>query len=168
MKYAVRPLEILGLAASCAALELLFASYFTLGLYLDVVLVVCMYLAWRVSPQSAILCGTVFGLLQDMTLLAPYFGLSGLSKTVVMFVAVQARPWVSLDSSASRFLVIGAASVLDGLVIFTVLAVFGDQSALLGWIRFPVMAIVTGAGGALFWYAYDRVKVPPKDYRQIV
>jgi len=156
--------EVVVLIAAASVLQLVFTTFIPAALLLDPSLVVVLYLGWRTGPMRGAVCGTVCGLLQDLTMLSPYVGLNGISKTIAGFVAGYLSKWVRLESPLGRVLVIMLFSVFDLAAVGLFMVVLGVGSFPSNWQFIVLRAITTGLIGTLFFRAYDSVKFPDKDF----
>jgi len=123
----------------------------------DLVLVVVVYNALSSGRVGGMLAGSFAGLVQD-TLSGGVIGMSGLSKTVVGFVAGIVGTQFIVTHSASRFVVFFLATVLNAVI-------FMGLYELLGLRHFgtPVAAVAgQGLGNALVGVlAFKGVEVLP-------
>ena len=161
----IRRGEILGLLAAAFLFEVVCARYLPWALYFDLPLVAALYVGWYSTPVAGAFYGTLFGLSQDLALLASYWGLNGFSKTWLGFLGSYLSRWVVSEGTAVRAAVILLAAFADGLNVFGLLYFFGADWNPVWWREISLKAFVTGLGGALFFTVADRLRFPEKDFR---
>jgi len=113
----LRNSEVVLLLAATAVAEIVFANYLPVALYLDLSLVLALYIGWNSSPAKGAVSGFAFGLLQD-AISGIYLGLNGLSKTLMGFGGAYLSKWLLLEGLPARCVLIGLLSVVDeGIVV---------------------------------------------------
>ena len=98
--------------AATAVAEIVFANYLPAALYLDVSLVLALYIGWNSSPAKGAISGFSFGLLQD-AISGIYLGLNGLSKTLMGFGGAYLSKWLLLEGLLARCVLIGFLSAVS-------------------------------------------------------
>ncbi len=161
------PGEVLVLLAGCTLLQILFALYLPFALLIDLPLIVTLYIGWYTGPINGALWGSVFGLMRDVTGVLPYWGINGISKTLLGFLTAYLSRWVFLESLLGRILLIAVVSLLDGLLVAWLLNLFGPGWPDRTWQILLQQAAGTGLVGGAFFRAYDHYKFPEKDFTQI-
>ena len=149
-----------------AGVQSLFANYFPTALYLDLPLVLTLYVGWHSSPVKGAGCGVAFGWLQD-AISGIFLGLNGLSKTLLGFGGSYLSRWLVLDAPLSKCAMLAGLCVLDNAVVVGMGALLGQPVPQGIWLRSAIEVPVTGIAGALICGIYDRFKFPPKDFRQL-
>jgi rod shape-determining protein MreD len=108
----------------------------------------------------------VFGLVRD-NLLGVYLGLNGLSKTLLGFAASYLNRWVDSESRWVRPAILILLSFSDRIIVSGTLLLLGQSLPPSIWIYTASEAVATGAVGELFFRFYDRIKLPPKNFRRL-
>ncbi|MCZ6877848.1 MAG: rod shape-determining protein MreD, partial [Acidobacteria bacterium] len=101
MNETIRNSEVVLLLAATAVAEIVFANYFPAALYLDLSLVLALYIGWNSSPAKGAVRGFTFGLLKD-AISGIYLGLNGLSKTLMGFGGSYLSKWLVLEGFPAR------------------------------------------------------------------
>ncbi|MFQ5739612.1 MAG: rod shape-determining protein MreD [Acidobacteriota bacterium] len=158
--------EILLLLVGSVLLQVTSANYFPAGLYFDLPLVLTLFIGWYSPPAKGALWGTLFGLLQDVSQMAPYWGLNGLSKTLIGFGSSQLRKWFLLGGFSGWFAVILVASLFDGCLVNGWLSLAGERIPPSYWSDTALRSLITASGGASMIRFYHRFKFPQKDFRR--
>lgn len=162
----VRRWEIVILLVGCFVLQLLFAFYFPLALFLDLSLIVVLYIGWYSGPTRGMMAGLAFGLAQDLAY-GQLLGLNGLSKTVIGYLASFVSKMFRFDLLIGRFAVMAACAVLDGAIHYVTLLVLAQPITSRYWTGVLIEAGVTAVVGAVGSRFYDRYKFPRKDFRKV-
>ena len=144
----------------------LFANYFPSALYLDLSLVLTLYVSWHSSPGKGAGCGAVFGWIQD-SISGIFLGFNGLSKTLLGFGGSYLRRWLILDALLSKCAIIAGLSVVDNLVVVGMAALLRQPIPQHIWFHSTIEVLVTGIVGAFIFEIYDRFKFPRKDFSQL-
>ena len=146
--------------AAALALQTTLARFVLRGtVAVDLVLVVVVYVALALGPNTGLLCGAFAGLLQD-ALSSSVIGIGGLSKTLVGFLAGIIGTQFIVVHTLPRFVVFFCATVLHA-VVFMGLYVLLDQrhfgtpyaavagqavgNALVGVVAFQLSELLPGA-----------------------
>jgi rod shape-determining protein MreD len=158
--------EVVGLLVGSAVVQLLLANYFVRGLYLDLPLILVLYVACYSSPSRAALTGTVFGLIQD-AIYGSSLGLNGLSKTLIGFGGSYLSRVFRLEDALSRSILMLAVSLADGVIVYLMLLILEQPISHGFWFNALVRAAVTGGVGGIGSRLYDRFKFPRKDFRRV-
>ena len=136
------------------------------GLQPDLFLAVVLYVGWNSFAFKGGLTGIVFGLVRD-NILGVFLGLNGLSKTLLGFAASYLSRWIASESSLARLAILVLLSFSDKMITFGMLALLG-QSQLASFLTYAASeAVVTGVVGEMFFRSYDRIKLPPKNFRRL-
>ena len=151
---------------AAAAGELLLQQLLPVGLQPDFLLIVVLYVGWNSYGFKGGLTGSLFGLVRD-NLLGTYFGLNGLSKTIIGFSASYVSRWIAAESRLVRPALIVLLAFLDKMIVAGMLAVLGQSISDALWLSALSEAIVTGFLGESFFRLYNRVKSPPKNFRRL-
>ncbi len=166
MNETIRNSEVVLLLAATAVAEIVFANYFPAALYLDLSLVLALYIGWNSSPAKGAVRGFTFGLLKD-AISGIYLGLNGLSKTLMGFGGSYLSKWLLLEGFPARCVLIGLLSVLDDGIVVGMGALLGQTIQREMWLRTLIQAPITGIAGGLVFHVYDRFKFPQKDFRRL-
>jgi rod shape-determining protein MreD len=158
--------EISLLLLFSSAVQILCAHYFRIALYLDLSLILVLYVGWYSGPAGGAAAGTVFGLVQD-AIYRTLLGLNGLSKTIAGFAASLLSRVFRLEDLVGRIIVIMAVSVLDSAVLYLMLILFEQNTGERFWLDSLIKAAVTGAAGGIGSRFYDHFKFPKKDFRRV-
>ena len=159
--------EILALLVVSSVVQIVLANYFIHTLYLDLPLILVLYVAWYSNPSRAAAAGTAFGLVQDAIWLTTFLGVNGLSKTLVGFAASYLSRAVRLEDPFSRGIMILVVSLADSGIIYLLMLVFQQPISQEYWITGLVKAGVTGVAGGIGSRLYDHFKFPRKDFRRV-
>ena len=166
MNQIIRNSEVVVLLALTAVTESLFANYLPAALYLDLALIFALYIGWYSSPARGAICGIGFGLLQD-AISGIYLGLNGLTKTLMGFGASYLSKWLLMEGLLARCVLIALLSLADDLLVVGMRALVGQTIQQEIWLRILIRVPVTGVAGGVFFFVYDRVKFPEKDFSQL-
>jgi len=162
----IRRWEFFALVVGCFVIQLLFASYFPLAQFLDLSLILALYLGWYSAPTKGMMAGLVFGLAQDLAY-GQLLGLNGLSKTLIGYTGSLVSKQFRLDLLPGRFAVIAACCLLDGAVQYLTLLILEQPISSRFWSGVLIEAGVTSVVGSLGSRLYDRYKFPRKDFRKV-
>ncbi len=165
MNQIVRNSEVAVLLALTAVTESLFANYLPVALYLDLPLIFALYVGWHSSPSRGALCGIGFGWLQD-AISGIYLGVNGLTKTIMGFGASYLSKWLLVEGLLARCILIGLLSLADDLLVAGMRALLGQTVHPEIWLRMLIRVPITGVAGGIFFFVYDWVKFPEKDFSQ--
>ena len=158
--------EVMLLLLCSAAVEILCAQYFPPALYLDLSLILVIYIGWYSSPSTAALNGTIFGLVQD-AIYRTFLGLNGLTKTITGFTASLLSRILQFNDAGSRSVLILTLSLLDSAVMYLLLLLLEQPIDEGFWTDSLTRALVTGVAGGIGSRVYDRFKFPRKDFRRV-
>ena len=129
-------------------------------------LVFVVYIGWYSSAIKAAFCSTVFGLLEDF-LMGLFFGLNGLSRTILGYFVSWLSRWVATEGGYIRALCIAGLSLCETLIIFLLLSLLTSRIPQFIWWEELLKSIVTGVVGEFVFRFYDASRVPPADFRKI-
>lgn len=150
----------------CSGLQILCAHYFRVALYLDLSLILVLYVGWYSGPAAGAATGTAFGLVQD-AIYRTFLGLNGLSKTIAGFAASLLSRAFRLEDLFSRIVVILTVSALDSAVFYGMLLLLEQDTGPRFWLDSLIKAVVTGVAGGIGSRFYDHFKFPKKDFRRV-
>ncbi len=162
----IRRWEFLALLIGCFVIQLLFGFYFPLAQFLDLSLILALYLGWYSTPTKGMLAGLVFGLAQDLAY-GQLLGLNGLSKTLIGYTGSLVSKVFRFDLLPGRFAVIAGCCLLDGGIQYLTLLVLEQPVSSRFWSGILIKAAVTAVVGSLGSRFYDRYKFPRKDFRRV-
>ena len=131
--------------------------------YLDLPLILVLYLSMHSTAAKGALWGTCFGLLSDL-LLGTLLGLNGLSKTSIGCLVGLLRLRAEAESVVGRMLLLGAAAGLDAILIVVVSDLLGQTLLDSSVSFFVIRGVLTSVVGVFVFYGYDRIKFPPKNF----
>ncbi len=149
-----------------SGLQILCAHYFRVALYLDLSLLLVLYIGWYSGPSRGAVTGTTFGLVQD-AIYRTLLGLNGLSKTIVGFAASLLSRVFRLEDLFSRIILIMGISAFDSAVLYLMLRLLEQDIGPRFWLDSLIKALVTGAAGGIGSRFYDHFKFPQKDFRRV-
>jgi len=149
-----------------SALQILCAHYFRVALYLDLSLILVLYVGWYSGPAAGAVTGTVFGLVQD-AIYGTLLGLNGLSKTIAGFAASLLSKVFRLEDLIGRIVLIMVMSALDSGVLYLMLILLEQNTGQRFWLDSLIKAVVTGVAGGIGSRFYDHFKFPKKDFRRV-
>jgi len=159
--------EILALLLVSSLLQILLANYLVQALYVDVPLILVLYVAWYSKPGRAAAAGTLFGLAQDAIRRTTFLGVNGLSKTLVGFAASYLSRTLRLEDLFSRAIMMVVVSLVDSGIVYSMMLLFQQPISDDYWLTGLVKAGVTGLVGGIGSRLYDRFKFPRKDFRRV-
>lgn len=156
--------EIFVLLLLAGSLEILLSRMLPeLRRYLDLPLILVLYLSIHSTAAKGAFWGTCFGLLADL-LSGTLLGLNGLSKTLIGFLVGILRLRAAVEDALGRMLLLGAAACLDTVLIVAILDLLG-RAFLDSSVPFFVMrGLLTAVFGVFVFRGYDRIKFPPKNF----
>lgn len=130
--------------------------------YLDLPLILVVYLSLHSTAAKGAFRGTCFGLLSDL-LVGTLLGLNGLSKTLIGYLVGLLRVRAAAEGVLGRMLLLAAAAALDTVVLVAILDLLG-QPLPDGPVPFiAIRSCVAAVAGVFVFRGYDRIKFPPKD-----
>lgn len=135
-----------------------------LALYLDLPLVLVIYIGWYSRPAKAALCGSAFGLLAD-AFFRILLGLNGVSKTTIGFVTAYLNRWVLIGGFFPRLFVISSLTLLDNLIVFCMLELLSQPVREDFGYHALIRGVVTGLAGVVIFQVYDWLKLPRREFR---
>lgn len=131
--------------------------------YLDLPLIVVVYLSLHSTAAKGAFWGTCFGLLSDL-LMGTLVGLNGLSKTVIGFLTGLFRLRATAEGVVGRMLLLLAAACLDTVLILAILDLLGQPLLGSSLSSTAIRGLLVSVVGVFFFRAYDRIKFPPKKF----
>lgn len=158
--------EVAILLLLVSGVQVLCAHYFRVALYLDLSLILVLYVGWYAGPATGAVTGTAFGLVQD-AIYRTFLGLNGLSKTVAGFVASLLSRVFRLEDVFSRIILIMLISALDSALLYLMLVLLEQNISQRYWSDSLIKALVTGIAGGIGSRFYDHFKFPKKDFRRV-
>ncbi len=165
MEVVIGRAEVLLLLVIVGGTEIGLAKYFPwVALYLDLPLVLVIYIGWYSRPSKAALCGSAFGLLAD-AFLRIYLGLNGISKTTIGFVTAYVNRWVLIGGFLPRLFVIGGFTLLDNFIVFCMLELLNEPVREDFGYHALIRGAVTGLAGVVIFQVYDWLKLPRREFR---
>ncbi len=166
MSRGVPPTEIGALFAACALIQLILGSFLPRAFYIDLPLILTLYIGWYSDPVKGAVSGTLLGISQDVIQLMPIWGLNGITKTLAGFSASYLNRWILAESNWARGILIGCVAFADHLANSLMIRVvsMGSPDLLPAGLW---KAVLTGLGGTLFFHFYDRFKYPTRDYSRM-
>jgi rod shape-determining protein MreD len=158
--------EVLSLLLLSSALQILWAYYLPVALYLDIPLVLVLYIGWYSKPARGALAGTFFGVVQD-AVYGTFLGLNGLSKTLVGFTASFLSRLFRLEDAFARMILIAAVAAMDNTIVYLLFRLLEQPVSERFWLDTLIKAAVTGVVGGIGSRFYDHFKFPRKDFRRV-
>ncbi len=131
--------------------------------YLDLPLVLVLYLSMHSTAAKGAFWGTCFGLLSDL-LLGTLLGLNGLSKTLIGCLVGLLRLRAAAEGVLGRMLLLGAAASLDTVLIAAILDLLGQPLSDSSLLFIVTRSCLTSVVGVFIFRGYDRIKFPPRDF----
>jgi rod shape-determining protein MreD len=162
----IQPSEIGFLLIIVSIVELVLQRVLPVGLQPDLFLAVVVYVGWNSFASKGGVTGSIFGLVRDNILGIP-LGLNGLSKTLLGFLASYLNRWIASESKLVRPAVLVLLAFLDKMILSGMLALVGQSLPGSIWVYAISEAVVTGAVGEMFFRFYNRIKLPPKNFRRL-
>ena len=157
--------QVVAILFSITVLQLLFANYFPWGLEIDLTLLAVVFIGRYSSPVRGTIWGSLFGLTQDIVLMGPYWGLNGLSKTLIGFANSYSR-WLALELLPGQMATIAVLSLVDGIIVHGLLYLLGNATEPWLWAALTRKALLTAFLGVILFRAYDRLQYRKKDFRR--
>jgi rod shape-determining protein MreD len=111
----VQTLKIVLTIAVALFLQLLFAKYLAFFKYIDLPLLVTVFLGLQRSPVQGMLTGLLAGLGGD-AIFGGILGVGGFSKTLIGYIIAMASVRLSLENALVRLVVAGLASMVNTLL----------------------------------------------------
>ena len=131
--------------------------------FVDLPLILVLYLSMHSTAAKGAFWGTCFGLLSDL-LVGTLLGLNGLSKTLIGYLVGVLRVRAAAEGVLGRMLLLAAATALDTVLMIAILDLLG-QPVTDGLVPFFTIRIcVAAVAGVFIFRGYDRIKFPPKDF----
>jgi len=162
----IQPSEIGFLLIVASILELFLQRLLPVGLQPDLLLAIVVYVGWNSVAVKGGITGSIFGLVRDNILGLP-FGLNGLSKTLIGFLASYLNRWIASESKLVRPAVLSLLAFSDRMILSAMLSLVGQSLPESFWIYAVSEAVVTGAVSEMFFRFYNRFKLPPKNFRHL-
>jgi rod shape-determining protein MreD len=128
-------------------------------------LIFALYIGWYSASTKAAFNGTLFGLLEDF-LMGLHFGLTGLSRTVICYFVSWLGRWVATEGGIFRLVFICGLTLIESLIIFSLMALLGLELPPINWWRELVKSSVTGIVGEFVFRFYDGLRLPPADFKK--
>lgn len=131
--------------------------------YLDLPLILVLYLSLHSSAAKGAFWGTCFGLLSDL-LVGTLLGLNGLSKTLIGYLVGLLRVRASAESVLGRIFLLAAAAALDTVLMVAILDLLGQPLPDSSVSFIAIRSCVAAVAGVFIFRGYDRIKFPPKNF----
>ena len=131
--------------------------------YLDLPLILVLYLSVHSTAAKGAFWGTCFGLLSDL-LMGTLLGLNGLSKTVIGCLVGLMRLRTAAEGVLGRMLLLAAAASLDTVLIVAILDLLGRPVAESSLPFILARSCLTSVVGVFIFRGYDRIKFPPRNF----
>ncbi|MEE2822544.1 MAG: rod shape-determining protein MreD [Acidobacteriota bacterium] len=165
LKRTIQNSEVMILLVLTAATEIILVNYLPVALCLDLPLIFALYIGWHSSLARGAVCGSMFGWIQD-AILGVYLGINGFSKTLGSFGISYLSRWITMDSLLARCILVGLMSLFDDLLVMGMRTFLGQTVQQEIWLQVFLGVPVTGLVGGGFFFAYDRLQFPRKDFSQ--
>lgn len=151
---------IFGVVILALALEALLPVYFRSAAILELPLLVTIYFGLsRRNPSSGLLLGMVIGLAQDSLGHTP-FGMYGIAKTVVGFVASSFGSRIDVEHPISRFLLTLVFFHLhNAVLVLTNRLLLGQHEPYLEP-KLVIASVVNSAVAVIFFSLLDKLRKP--------
>ena len=151
---------IFGVVILALALEALLPVYFRPAAILELPLLVTVYFGLsRRNPSSGLLLGMVIGLAQDSLGHTP-FGMYGIAKTVVGFVASSFGSRIDVEHPISRFLLTLVFFHLHNAVLVVINRLLLGQHEQYLDPKLMIASVVNSAVAVVFFSLLDRLRKP--------
>jgi rod shape-determining protein MreD len=149
---------VLGVVVFALALEALLPVYFRSAAILELPLLVTIYFGLsRRNPSSGLLLGMAVGLAQDSLGHTP-FGMYGIAKTVVGFVASSFGSRIDVEHPISRFLLTFVFFHLHNAVLVLISQVLLGQHEPYLETKLVIASIVNSFVAVLFYALLDKLR----------
>lgn len=149
---------VFGVVVLALALEALLPVYFRSAAILELPLLVTIYFGLsRRNPSSGLLLGMVIGLAQDSLGHTP-FGMYGIAKTVVGFVASSFGSRIDVDHPISRFLLTFVFFHVHNAVLVLINRVLLGQHEPYLEPRLVIASVVNSVAAVLLYPLLDRLR----------
>jgi rod shape-determining protein MreD len=159
-------IEIAFLLVIVSIAELILQRVLPVGLQPDLFLAVVLYVGWNSFAFKGGVTGSIFGLVRD-SILGLDLGLNGLSKTLLGFLSAYLNRWIASESRLVRPAVLFLLAFSDRIILSGMLSMIG-QSQPKSFMLYAVSeALVTGILSEMFFRFYNRIKLPPKNFRRL-
>ena len=156
--------EILLLLLLAGSFEILLSRALPeLRRYLDLPLILVLYLSMHSTAAKGAFWGTCFGLLSDL-LVGTLLGLNGLSKTLIGYLVGLLRVRTAAEGVLGRIMLLAAATALDTVLMIAILDVLGQPLPDSSVPFIAVRSCIAAVAGVFIFRGYDRIKFPPKNF----
>jgi rod shape-determining protein MreD len=150
----MRQLKIALVLAVAVILQTALRAVWPLFVYVDLPLIVVVYVALQRDALQALFVGAVAGLATD-ALSAGLLGTGGFAKTLVAFLIVSLATRVNLDNPLARVPVLAGASLVDDAVYVLLHRMLGQPSNVRFVEQASLKLIGTAVAGTLLLYLLD-------------
>jgi rod shape-determining protein MreD len=151
---------VFGVVILALALEALLPVYFRSAAILELPLLVTIYFGLsRRNPSSGLLLGMVIGLAQDSLGHTP-FGMYGIAKTAVGFVASSFGSRIDVEHPISRFLLTFVFFHLHNAVLVVIDRLLLGQHEPYLEMKLMIASIVNSAVAVVFFAVLDKLRKP--------
>ncbi|HEY5382484.1 MAG TPA: rod shape-determining protein MreD [Acidobacteriaceae bacterium] len=159
-QYAFRPAVTILAPLLCLILQAMLPKTFPKFTYIDLPLIATIFFAVaRRNPISGTITGTVIGLLQDGLTGHP-FGVNGIAKGVVGYIAASIGFAIDVDNVISRVLLnFGFSLLQSGMLYLISRRLLGDASVHLQPMHELIRAVATTVVAIPIFYMLDRFKI---------
>lgn len=159
-QYAFRPAVTILAPLLCIALQAMLPKTFSKFSYLDLPLIATIFFAVaRRNPIAGTITGTVIGLLQDGLTNHP-FGVNGIAKGIVGYIAASIGFAVDVDNLLSRVLLNFGFSLLQSAMLYLISRrLLGDVSVHLQPVHELIRAVANTAVAIPIFFLLDRFKI---------
>ena len=158
--------ELLILLLGITVLEALQSRLMPPIIQFRLLLILVLYVSWYGSPLKAAVAGTIFGIIEDF-ILGTYLGINGLSYTFLGFATAYLSRWVSAESTAARFLILTLAAFFNQLIVLGLIFLLDQWLLEEAPLSSVLIALLTGTAGTIFFNMYDKIRIPPTDFRRL-
>ena len=152
----MRQLKIALVLAVAVILQTSLRSVWPLIVYVDLPLIVVVYVALQRDALQALFVGAIAGLATDV-LSYGLLGASGFSKTLVAFLIVSLATRVNLDNPLARIPVLAGASLVNDGVYVLLHRMLGQPSNVSFVEHASIKLIGTTVAGTIFLYLLDLI-----------
>ena len=152
----MRQLKIALVLAVAVILQTSLRANWPLFVYIDLPLIVVVYVALQRDAMQALFVGAVAGLATDV-LSSGLLGAGGFSKTLVAFMVVSLASRVMLDNPLARIPVLAGASLVDDAVYVLLHRMLGQPSNIKFVEQASFKLLGTAVAGTILLYLLDLI-----------
>lgn len=139
-------------------MELFLARYSPRALgYIDVPMALAVYCGWRGHPTQGAICGTVFGLIQDLLWKLP-LGINGLAKTLIGFFSSLAGRFFMSEGVLVQLALLATMGLGNAVVFFALSSILNVALPPFYWRSSLAQVGLTSLAGVVIFGVLERLR----------